>query len=90
MTWINYLISQSAPTPRNTGADARTRTANRPITRSVHASYLLPGAENTAPTSACCRLSWLATNGVHGQNHGQTVHSGQSALRWNVLASDPR
>ncbi len=57
---INSAGTAGAGTPRNTGpeagADARTRTANRPITRSVRPSYLLPGAESTDLSHGCCGL----------------------------------
>ncbi len=60
-----------------------------PDTRSVHASSVLSGAENTAPTSACCRLAWLSTTGFHGQNHGQAVARGRASAASAWLPKRP-
>jgi hypothetical protein len=65
LTSIDLAIMLDRQRARNCwargGADARTRTANRPITRSVHASSVLPGAEKTAPT-LCLLPSCMAAN----------------------------
>ncbi len=73
------VIMQNGGLPE-AGDAARTRTANRPITRSVRPSFAASSAENTAPTSAPCSLKWLSMTELHGQNHGQIIHSGQSAV----------